>query len=185
MVQFALFAVLALSKQAPPTDVDVWFCPNIEVTSHSPFDDQPGRGAYDARDAFGGSFGTMPHEQGHVVFQDDSGGPSHPDFIEWSTKEPVVINRLVFSWQDDAPGNDWRNLAHFWIMARGSAAEPWKILWQENTPLHVGRYTMEKKIAAERCQLFRAEFIRSVAKDIRAVAPRICALEAYGHVVRL
>ncbi|HWA84149.1 MAG TPA: hypothetical protein VG820_11970 [Fimbriimonadaceae bacterium] len=184
MVQFALLAALSHSGQtAASQDVDVWFCPYIEVTGHTPFDDAPGRGAYDARDAFGGTFGSMPHEQGHVVFQDDSGGPSTPDFIEWNTKQPVVINRLVFSWQDDTPGNDWRNLARFWIYGRRSTSDNWDVLWQENTPSRVGRRTVEKKIAAHQYQFFRAEFMRSAASNITAVGPRICALEAYGYTV--
>lgn len=181
MVQLALLAVLAHSSQAAVQDVNVWFCPNIEVTGHTPFDDAPGRGTYDARDAFGGTYGTMPHEQGHIVFQDDSGGPSTPDFMEWQTKQPVVINRLVFSWQDDTPGNDWRNLARFWIYGRRTAGDSWDVLWQENTPSRVGRFTMEKKIAGHQYQLFRAEFMRGAATNVTAVGPRICAIEAYGH----
>jgi hypothetical protein len=183
MVQFALFAAIGLAKQAQAADVNVWYCPYIDILDVTPLDDSGGA-HYDPRDMFGGTFGNMPHEQGHVVFEDNNGGPGHPDFVEWNTKNPVVINRLVFSWQDDAPGANWRNLAHFWIYGRRTASEPWKILWQENTPSHVGRYTMEKKIAADQYQMFRAEFLRSSADNKTAEAPRICEIEAYGHEVR-
>lgn len=134
MVQFALFAILAQSKPAPPADVDVWYCPYIEVVGHTPFDHTP-RGTYDVRDAFGGTFGSVGGEQGRIVFEDDSGGPSQPDFIEWSTKEPVVINRLVVAWQDDAPGNNWRNLSHFWIYGRGIGDSKWNICGNRTLPL--------------------------------------------------
>ncbi|MFI5385740.1 MAG: hypothetical protein ACHQ50_06425 [Fimbriimonadales bacterium] len=183
MVQFALIAAFVLSSQPPPTETDVWYWPYIDVTDHSPFDHTPAPAGYDARDMFGGTASTVPHEQGHVVFEDDSGGPGEPDFVEWNTKDPVVIDRLVISWQDDAPGNDWRNLARFWILGRRTTGDKWQVLWQENTPSRVGRYTLEKKIAAQQCQFFRAEFLRGAASNVTAVGPRICALEAYGHVM--
>jgi hypothetical protein len=182
MVQFAVLAALGLTEQTTP-DINVWFCPRIEVTDYTPLDDSGGN-HYDIRDAFGGTYGNMPHEQGHIVFEDNSGGPGQPDFIDWTTKDPVVINRIIFSWQDDSPGANWRNLAHFWIYSRRSASEPWKILWQENTPSRVGRYTLEQKISAEPAQMFRAEFIRNSTSELSAVAPRICAIEAYGHIVK-
>ena len=182
MVQFALFAVLGLSSQAQQPDVNVWFCPNVEVTDHSAFDRTPA-GRYDARDVFGADYGSVAGEHGHIVFEDDSGGAGQPDFIEWNTKSPVEIDRLVFAWQDDSPGRDWRNLARFRILARQTTGDNWQVLWQENTPSRVGRYKMEKKIPATQCQGFRAEFIRNGATNSTAVAPRICELEAYGHVV--
>lgn len=184
MVQFALLSVIGLSSQTPAIDTDVWYCPYIDVTAHSALDRTPAPAAYDVRDAFGGTFGNVRGEGGHIVFEDDSGGPSHPDFIEWNTKSPVVINRLVFSWQDDSPGNNWRNLSHFWFYARKSAGDRWKVIWQGDTPIHVGRYTIEGRITPEQFQFFRAEFIRAGSTEGTAVAPRICALEAYGHVVR-
>src|SRR5579871_3647901 len=104
MIQLAIAAALTTLQVK---DVDVWFVPNIDVTDHSPFDHTP-NGTYDARDVFGGTFGSVPHEWGHVVFEDDSGGTGQPDFIEWTTKAPVSINRILFTWQDDSPGNNWR-----------------------------------------------------------------------------
>ncbi len=184
MVGLALFAALGLHNQAAPRDTDVWFCPYIQVTGHTPFDQTPGPNCYDARDMFGGTFGTARGEQGHVVFEDNSGGPGFRDFVEWNTVSPVVINRLIFSWQDDSPGNNWRNLSQFQIMARRTDGENWRVLWQENTPTQVGRHTNEKRIAPEQFQFFRAEFVRSGSADFAQVGPRICALEAYGHAVR-
>jgi len=183
MVQLAFLAVLGLTSQAPAPDVDVWFCPYIDVVGHSPFDHTP-PGKYDVRDVFGGNYGSVPGEHGRVVFEDDSGGPGFRDFIEWNTKDPVVINRLMISWQDDSPGNDWRNLVHFWILGRSAPSGDWSILWQENTPSQVGRHTLEKNIPAQQYQSFRAEFMRGSASNITAVGARICALEAYGHAVR-
>jgi len=183
MVQIALLALLGFASQATLHDVDVWFCPYIEITGHTPFDHTP-TGVYDARDVFGASAGTVRGEAGRVVFEDDSGGPGQPDFIEWNTKAAVAIQRLIVSWQDDTPGNNWRNLAHFWIYGRKTVAEPWQILWQEETPSQVGQYTLEKKIPEVQDQFFRAEFIRGGATDLQSDGPRICALEAYGHTVQ-
>lgn len=184
MVQLALLSFIGLSAQPPAPDVDVWFCPRIEVTGYTPLDQSPSPAAYDIRDAFGGTYGNVSHEGGHIVFEDNTGGAGHPDFIDWNTKFPVLINRMVFTYQDDSPGKNWRNLSHFWIYARRFGDENWKIIWQDNTPEQVGRYTISKIIPAEQFQYFRAEFIRGASTDGGAVAPRICALEAYGHEVR-
>ncbi len=181
-----LIALVVLSSQgqksAPAAEHNVWFCPYIEVTSHSPFDQTPA-GSYDARDAFGGSYGSVKGEVGHVVFEDDDEALGKEDFIEWHTKEAVEISRLIFSWQDDAPGNSWRNLARFAILGRRNAAGEWTLLWAENTPMNVGRFTLEKKITPDQYQYFRAEFLRSGTTNGTATAPRICQLEAYGRVV--
>lgn len=184
MISFALFAGIVLSQKPAAQDFNVWFCPHIEVTDHSALDRSPGPAAYDARDAFGGTYGNVAHEGGHIVFEDDDGGAGQPDFIEWTTKDPVSIHRLLVSWQDDTPGNNWRNLARFVISARRTSADAWKVIWQENTPSRVGRYTMTKEIPAETGQLFRIEFIRSGATNGTASAPRICEIEAYGTVAK-
>ena len=182
MVQLALLAVFGLSSQAPLPDVDVWYYPYVEVTGHSAFDHTP-PGKYDARDVFGGDYGSVSGAHRRVIFEDDSGGPGQPDFIEWNTKEPVAIDRLVISWQDDVPARDWRNLAHFWVKGRRAGDGPWTILWQQNTPSHVGKYTLEKVVSGEGYQSFRAEFLRGSASDLASDGPSICSLEAYGHFI--
>lgn len=185
MTTLAILAAVSLAQQQRPevTERNVWFVPYVQVTGNSPLDQTPG-GHYDPRDVFGGQYGNVDGERGHVVFEDDNGGPGQPDFIEWTTKEPTKINRLVVSWQDDSPGNNWRNLARFVIQGRQSDGEAWTTIWQENTPMSVGRYTMEKKVSANNFQVFRAEFYRSGATNGTAVAPRICALEAYGNFIK-
>lgn len=184
MSSLALFAALTVVQQKAEVKLrNVWFCPFIEVTSNSPLDQTP-NGTYDIRDAFGGTYGTVRGEGGHVVFEDDNGGPGQPDFIEWNTKEAAQIERLIFCWQDDSPGNNWRNLARFTLMGRRSNSGEWTTLWQENTPMSVGRFTMEKKVLfSEPFQYFRAEIYRSGGTNGTAVAPRICAIEAYGKFV--
>lgn len=171
-----------LSDAQDPFYFDLWDVRNgTTVTGHSPFDQSPPGLGYDGRDVFGAGATTYAPARGTVVF-DDGQPTGYTDFITWQTLRPSLVTRFNLFYSDDSPAQDWRNLAHFSLLAQDPATGLWVELYSAATPQRAGQVMFMKSISHPFFATnFQAQLTRGSASDPQSNAPRINELDAYGQ----
>ena len=144
------------------------------VTGHSPLDIQE----YDARDAFGGNFGTYFPEAGSIVFADES-APGTVDYLEWKTIAPVTLTGYTLYANGDGGDEGYREFASFTLKAKSVGSATFDITLDTFTPSHPYKFaTFDRTIQSITAQEFRAEFVNSGDIISSYRGPRVVELDA-------
>jgi hypothetical protein len=195
---FAAVAVLstafvAVASPLEPSTTDLW--EGSIVTANSPLYTHPIGKQFDARDMFGGTFGTPV--TGWTVYEDSQPvGTVH--YVEWHTVNPIVFASFhLFATGDIKP--DWKGEMHPEYRAiseyriYASTAPPdgaWStsdMLYQNTVSQPAGEWVREAidlggPVIA---QYFRAEFVQSMAPNgdpAVFTGPRVIELDAFAPV---
>jgi hypothetical protein len=160
----------------------------------------------DARNMFGGTFGSGPPDVlNNTIFRDyQPAGTVH--WVEWATSAPVILGSLnLVAIHDDGWDGyvnrdiNYRGFSEFWLYARDSVASPWTNLagyiTDSDNDLHYGggvNYTLPNYlefyayVVPTLAQYFRAEFVQyggvRTGGYSDAQGPRIYELDGYAYV---
>ncbi len=153
----------------------------VTVTGHSPL-----IAGCDARDIFGGTYGSLESHD-LILFSDGlADGTTH--WVEWKTRRPMRLDRIkVRAHGDGATGR--REFRSAIIYSRSNEpGAPWQVI-SGVTPGHPYKFEngedgllaniqLDKPIEA---QQFRAEFGQMSAPDGTTNGPRVLKLEGFGE----
>lgn len=171
----AMMATFLLAPVGAQSIDDLWdVSRGTEVTAHSPLDIQE----YDARDAFGGNFGTYPPEAGSIVFADES-APFSVDYLEWKTAAPVTITGYNLFVNGDGGDTGHRELATFVLKAKSEGSSTFDLVLDAFTPSRPYNFAQfSRTIGSVTAQEFRAEFVNAGDIDSSYRGIRVVELDA-------
>jgi hypothetical protein len=142
-------------------------------------------GGFDARDIFGGVFGTI--DDGQCIFLDNQ-APDFVHYIEWQTPTDVTVGRFVLFAEGDGPAsNNQREFAQFVLRAKSSPGAPDYdlTLFTYDVPDHpyayvdpTNRIVLYTNFTPVTAASFRAEFVQRTTGGFFD-APRIWELDGY------
>jgi hypothetical protein len=138
-------------------------------------------GIYDARDAFGGTFGSNDHD---VVFSDTPPADGGMYYIEWRTPTPVTVKSIrLYTGAGDPSG---REIGYFWIKAKPIGGSSFSLDVWGFYPLHHPYVLLPNGALAEgnlfrpvTAQEFRAEFLAYSSQSL--MGPRVVELDGFDQ----
>jgi hypothetical protein len=122
----------ALIQSISPTDVPVFNTDSVFDTSHTgnSYSLQPGTtlagGGFDARDLFGGSFGTYGYEQNDVIFNNGQSAGT-VNAVDVTLAVPVSLTSFNLMLEDDGTSGN-RSASEFKLFADGQLVDDVPIL---------------------------------------------------------
>ncbi len=178
------------AEQTVPSSDDLWDVSwGAVITGHSPlWSCEPGETAFDARDIFGGDFGSGCDYDpvGEVVYGDfATNGFIH--FVEWAMPEQVTIRSFrLWAYGDGAPFQGRREFSAFRLLAKSPGSATYDLTLYTFTPGHPYNFVdniygllIETDITPTTAREFRAEFLN----DDTVYAPRVFELDGFGGFV--
>ncbi|MCW5556883.1 MAG: hypothetical protein KIT22_03445 [Verrucomicrobiae bacterium] len=170
-----VLATSLLTSVGAQSFTDVWdISRGTEVTAHSSLDLPD----YDARDAFGGNFGSYWPEAGSIVFADES-APFTVDYLEWKTVTPVTITGYNLFVNGDGGDTGYRELGTFILKAKSLGSSTFDLVLDAFTPTHPYNFAeFSRTIGSVTAQEFRAEFVNSGDIDSSYRGIRVVELDA-------
>jgi len=139
---------------------------------------------FDARDVFGGFFGTYAPEFGAIGFSDNK-PPGTVDFIEWRTILPVALSGFILYANGDGGDSGYREFESFALKTRSSENSGFDITLFTITPSHPYNFAVFSGSFLETiiAQDFRAEFVNSGDVIPSHRGPRVVELDAIAAPV--
>jgi sialidase-1 len=113
---------------------------------------------FDARDMFGGTFGTYLPEQGSTIFT-DAYPKGHIHWVEWRTPSPIVLRGFdLYANSDGSANGYYRGMDHFTLKVIDFGTSQYRTVYDANVAPYDWAEIHGTLAAPATGQQFRAEF---------------------------